>query len=46
MKLNRTITDEYCLLDLPADYELHWLIAYVALAVIGLFYGLLGRIPL
>jgi len=40
---NRTI-DEYCDLKLPNNYDLHWLIAYISLAIVGLFYALLGKI--
>lgn len=41
---NLTISDEYCELKLPNKYDLHWLIAYISLAVVGLFYVLLGKI--
>jgi hypothetical protein len=41
---NRTMIDEYCNLKLPVDYDLHWFIAYVSLAFVGLFYTLLGKI--
>ena len=39
----RTIEEEYCNLNLPVDYHLHWLIAYALLALIGIFYVLLGK---
>jgi hypothetical protein len=37
------MTDEYCNLNLPVDYDLHWFIAYASLAILGLFYALLGK---
>jgi hypothetical protein len=37
------MTDEYCNLNLPVDYDLHWFIAYATLAFVGLFYALLGK---
>jgi hypothetical protein len=40
---NRTMIDEYCDLKLPKNYDLHWLIAYISLAIVGLFYALLGK---
>ena len=40
---NRTMIDEYCDLKLPTDYDLHWFIAYISLAIVGLFYALLGK---
>jgi len=44
---NRTMTDdEYCNLNLPVDYDLHWLIAYASLTFIGLFYAVLGKFDL
>jgi hypothetical protein len=42
--INRTMIDEYCNLQLPVDYDLHWFIAYASLAIVGLFYALLGKI--
>ncbi len=39
----RSMTDEYCNLNLPVEYDLHWFIAYASLAFIGLFYALLGK---
>ncbi|CAF0975006.1 unnamed protein product [Adineta ricciae] len=42
LSMNRTFTGEYCDLKLPTRYELHWLISYISLALVGLFYGLLG----
>ena len=36
--------DENCDLKLPMNYDLHWLIAYISLAFVGLFYGILGKI--
>ncbi|CAF0966593.1 unnamed protein product [Adineta steineri] len=33
---------EYCELRLPIHYELHWLIAYISLAFVGLFYAIFG----
>ncbi|UJR15188.1 hypothetical protein I4U23_002149 [Adineta vaga] len=42
LQTNRTMIDEYCNMNLPVDYDLHWLIAYATLAFIGLFYALLG----
>jgi len=40
---NHTMLDEYCDLKLPKNYDLHWLIAYISLAIVGLFYALLGK---
>lgn len=40
---NKTMTEEYCNLSLPDDYDLYWFIAYTSLAFVGLFYGLLGK---
>ncbi len=37
------LLDEYCDLELPINYELHWFIAYVSLAFVGLFYAILGK---
>ncbi|CAF3215932.1 unnamed protein product [Rotaria sp. Silwood2] len=40
---NRTIMiHEHCDLKLPTHYDLHWLIAYISLACVGLFYGIFG----
>ncbi len=39
----RTMTDEYCNLNLPVHYDLHWFIAYASLAFVGVFYALLGN---
>lgn len=39
---NHTILNEYCELKLPNHYDLHWLIAYISLSIVGLFYTLLG----
>lgn len=43
MTNNRTLDDEYCDLKLPTNYQLHWIIAYVSLALVGLFYTILGK---
>lgn len=37
------MNDEYCHLNLPASYELYWLMAYSSLAIVGLFYAILGK---
>ncbi len=40
---HRSMSDEYCNLNLPVEYDLHWFIAYASLAIIGLFYAFLGK---
>jgi len=40
---NHILLDEYCDLELPINYELHWFIAYISLAFVGLFYAILGK---
>jgi hypothetical protein len=40
---NHILLDEYCDLELPMNYELHWFIAYISLAFVGLFYAILGK---
>lgn len=40
---NRTLHEEYCDLKLPSNYQLHWIIAYASLALVGLFYTILGN---
>ncbi|CAF0902743.1 unnamed protein product [Rotaria sordida] len=39
---NTRMIYEYCELKLPINYDLHWLIAYISLACVGLFYGIFG----
>lgn len=41
-KIGRNTSDEYCVFELPHSYETEWLVAFSSLAVLGLFYGLLG----
>lgn len=37
------INQEYCHLNLPAEYDLYWMIAHILIAIIGLFYAILGK---
>ena len=38
-----TMVEEYCELGLPTHYELFWAIAFISLALVGLFYAIFGK---
>ena len=42
IKFNRSSIDEYCVFQLPNEYETNILIGHSFLAIVGIFYGLLG----
>lgn len=40
---SQPINEEICHLHLPEHYHLYWICAYLSLAIVGLFYALLGK---
>jgi hypothetical protein len=38
-----TMKDEYCVLGLPANYDLSWVIILALLAFLGLFNAIFGK---